>query len=306
MRLLTLTARTMNPKSKPRMQSYTLKWHGHCLELGERTCVMGVLNTTPDSFSDGGRFFSREDALAQGEALVAAGADILDIGGESTRPFSEGVSAEEEIRRVLPVIETLAARIPVPISIDTTKAAVAQRAVDAGAAIINDISAMRQDPGMPAVAAACGVPVILMHMLGTPRTMQVDPAYSELFKEIGDFLAAAIKKAVDSGIDRELLIADPGIGFGKTVEHNLLLVKHMAAFESLDVPLLIGPSRKAFIRTILKGDSDREVTPDLPEVAVGTQAAVTAAVLSGAHIVRVHDVADTRATVMLVDALKRV
>jgi len=288
------------------MKSYTLKWQGHCLALGKRTCVMGILNTTPDSFSDGGRFFNREDALVQGEELVAAGADILDIGGESTRPFSAGVSEEEEIRRVLPVIETLAPRIPVPISIDTTKAAVAKRAVDAGAAIINDISAMRQDPAMAPVAAACGVPLILMHMLGTPRTMQVDPAYGDLFGEIGDFLAGAIKKAVINGIDRKLLIADPGIGFGKTVEHNLLLVKHMDVFASLDVPLLIGPSRKAFIRTILKGDSEREVTPDLPEVAVGTQAAVATAVLSGAHIVRVHDVAATRATVTLADALRRV
>jgi len=287
------------------MQSYTLKWNGHSLALGARTCIMGILNTTPDSFSDGGRFYSREDALAQGEELVAAGADILDIGGESTRPFSKGVSAEEEIRRVLPVIETLATRIPVPISIDTTKAAVAQKAVDAGAAIINDISAMRQDPAMASVAAACGVPVILMHMLGTPRTMQVDPTYADLFGEIGDFLATAIKKAVNNGIAREMLIADPGIGFGKTVAHNLLLVKHMDKFASLDVPLLIGPSRKAFIRTILKGDADREVTPDLPEVAVGTQTAVAAAVLSGAHIVRVHDVAATRATVTLADALRQ-
>jgi len=159
---------------------------------------------------------------------------------------------------------------------------------------------------MASVAAACGVSVILMHMLGTPRTMQVDPVYGDLFGEIGDFLTASIKKAVDNGIDRDKLIADPGIGFGKTVEHNLLLVRHMDAFESLNVPLLIGPSRKAFIRTILKGDSDREVAPDLPEVAAGTQAAVAAAVLSGAHIVRVHDVAATRATVTLADALKQV
>ena len=287
------------------MKPYTLEWHGHRLELGTRTCVMGILNTTPDSFSDGGHFFDPADALAQGQKLVDEGADILDIGGESTRPFSEGVSDEEELRRVIPVIEALAPRIAVPISIDTTKAAVAKRALEAGAAIINDVSALRLDPDIASVAADSGVPVILMHMLGTPRTMQVDPSYSDLFGEIRGFLQTAIDTAVAAGIDRDLIVADPGIGFGKTVEHNLLLVKHMDAFESLDVPLLIGPSRKAFIRTILKGDSEREVTPDLPEVAVGTQAAVAASVLSGAHIVRVHDVAATRATVTLVDAVRQ-
>ncbi|MCP3954278.1 MAG: dihydropteroate synthase [Desulfobacterales bacterium] len=287
------------------MRPYTLKWDGHRLELGVKTCVMGILNTTPDSFSDGGHFFSLDDALSQGEKLVAAGADILDIGGESTRPFSEGVPEEEELRRVIPVIETLAPRMPVPISIDTTKAAVAKRAVAAGAAIINDVSSLRQDPEMADVAAACGVPVILMHMLGTPRTMQVEPAYEDLFGEIRSFLETAINSAVDRGINRGLLIADPGVGFGKTVEHNLLLVNHLDAFDALDVPLLIGPSRKAFIRTILKGDSGREVTPDLPEVATGTQATVAAAVLSGAHIVRVHDVAATRTTVTLIDAIRQ-
>ena len=287
------------------MKAYTLQWSGHSLELGVKTCVMGILNTTPDSFSDGGHFFNLDEALAQGEKLVAAGADILDIGGESTRPFSEGVPEEEEIRRVIPVIETLAPRIPVPISIDTTKATVAARALDAGAAIINDVSALRLDPEVATVAAKGGVPVILMHMLGIPRTMQVDPVYTDLFGDIRSFLETAINTAVSKGINRGLLIADPGIGFGKTVEHNLLLVKHMEAFDSLDVPLLIGPSRKAFIRTLLKGDSEREITPDLPEVATGTQAAVAAAVLSGAHIVRVHDVAATRATVTLIDAIRQ-
>lgn len=287
------------------MRSYTLNWSGHRLELGVKTCVMGILNTTPDSFSDGGHFFSLDDALAQGEKLVADGADILDVGGESTRPFSEGVSAEEESRRVIPVIETLAPRIPVPISIDTTKASVAKRAVEAGAAIINDVSALRQDPELATVAATCKVPVILMHMLGTPRTMQVDPVYDDLFADIGAFLGTAIDNAVAQGIDRELLIADPGIGFGKTIEHNLLLVKHMDAFDALRVPLMIGPSRKAFIRMILKGAFEREMTPAMPEVATGTQAAVAAAVLSGAHIVRVHDVAATRATITIVDAIKQ-
>jgi dihydropteroate synthase len=287
------------------MKNYSLKWDGYSLELGEKTCVMGILNTTPDSFSDDGRFFDLDDAVAQGEKLIEAGADILDIGGESTRPFSEGVSEQEEMRRVIPVIEKLAPRIPVPISIDTCKATVAKRAVAAGAAIINDVSALRLDPEMATVAAACKVPVILMHMLGSPRTMQVSPVYDDLFEEIRGFLETAINNAVDSGIERGLLIADPGIGFGKTVDHNLLLIKHLDALDALDVPLLIGPSRKAFIRTLLKGDSDREVTPDMPEVETGTQAAIAAAILSGAHIVRVHDVAHTRTTVKIIDAIRR-
>ncbi len=287
------------------MKPYTLKWSGHTLELGERTCVMGILNTTPDSFSDGGRFFSLDESLAQGEKLVAAGADILDIGGESTRPFSKSVSAEEESRRVIPVIEKLAPRIPVPISIDTTKAAVARRAVAAGAAIINDVSALQVDPEMAAAAAACEVPVILMHMLGSPRTMQVSPVYDDLLGEIHSFLETAINNAVNKGVERGLLIADPGIGFGKTVDHNLLLLKHLEAFDDLDVPLLIGPSRKAFIRTLLKGDSDREITPDMPEVETGTQAAIATAILSGAHSVRAHDVAQTCATVKIIDAIRR-
>ena len=287
------------------MKPYTLEWNGYRLELGVKTCVMGILNTTPDSFSDGGRFFDLDSALSQGEKLVAEGADILDIGGESTRPFSEGVSEEEELRRVIPVIEKLAPRISIPISIDTTKASVAKKAVAAGAAIINDVSALRLDPEMAVVAAAAGVPVILMHMLGSPQTMQVSPVYDDLLGEIHSFLESAINTAVKNGIKKSRLIADPGIGFGKTVDHNLFLLKHLNDLESLGVPLLIGPSRKAFIRTVLKGNSDREVTPDMPIVEIGTQAAVAAAVLSGAHIVRVHDVAHTRATVKIIDAVRQ-
>ncbi len=286
------------------MKPYSLNWDGYTLELGDRTCIMGILNITPDSFSDGGRFFSLDNALAQGEKLVAAGADILDIGGESTRPFSKGVTGEEETRRVIPVIEKLAPRIPVPISIDTTKAAVARRAVAAGAAIINDVSALRLDPEMAPVAAACKVPLILMHMLGTPRTMQVDPVYADLCGEICSFLESAIEQAVKQGVSRNLIIADPGIGFGKTLDHNLSLIKQLDTLDRLGVPLLIGPSRKAFIRTLLKGPSTREMTPDMPIVEIGTQAAVAAAILNGAHIVRVHDVAQTRATATIVDAIK--
>ena len=224
--------------------AYRLAWDRHVLELGRRTCIMGVVNVTPDSFSDGGLFFDFEAAVAQAENLAAEGADILDIGGESTRPFSEPISAEEEIRRVVPVIAALAARIRVPISIDTAKAAVARAALQAGAAMINDISALRFDPHMGRVAAEFGVPVILMHMRGEPRTMQVDPQYAELVADIRGFLAQAAASAERQGIARERLIVDPGIGFGKTPDHNLQLIKRLREFAALDLPILVGPSRK--------------------------------------------------------------
>ena len=267
---------------------------------------MGILNVTPDSFSDGGKFFSCQDAVAQGQKLVKDGADILDIGGESTRPFSEEVSAEEEIQRVVPVIERLAEKIAIPISIDTTKASVARRAIEAGASMINDVTALRLDHEMVDVAAEYGVPVTLMHMLGTPKTMQISPTYDDLIGEIKVFLEKAINRLEKKGILRSRIIIDPGIGFGKTVEHNLLLIKHLHEFKSLGTPILIGPSRKAFIRHILKNKSVKDIRPDLQEVEIGTQAAVAAAILNGAHIVRVHNVVNTRVTVQITDQLKNV
>jgi dihydropteroate synthase len=282
---------------------YVLQWRGQRLELGERTCVMGVVNVTPDSFSDGGKFFSNQTAISHGQKMAEDGADIIDIGGESTRPFSDEVTAAEELRRVIPVIEELAASISVPISIDTTKAEVAQCAIEAGASIINDISALRLDPEMPKVAAQSGVPLILMHMLGTPKNMQVSPTYDDVVAEIKTFLDQSIRQAVNSGIDREKIIIDPGIGFGKSFEHNLTLIRQLSDFHTLDAPILIGPSRKAFIRNILKGENSQDIPPDLPIVETGTQAVISAAILNGAHIVRVHDVANTCATVKLVDAI---
>jgi dihydropteroate synthase len=284
-------------------KTFTLSWNNRTLELGRRTCVMGVLNVTPDSFSDGGQFYETEAAVAHGEQMARDGADIIDIGGESTRPFAEAVAVEDEIRRVLPVIEGLAGRIAVPISIDTSKAEVARSALAAGASIINDVSALRGDLQLGEVAAASGVPVILMHMLGSPRTMQLSPSYGDLLGEIGKFLEDAIKRAEDLGVARSKLIADPGIGFGKTVDHNLSLIKHLEALSDLDVPILIGPSRKAFLRKLLKSESVEDVRPDHPMVALGTQAAVAAAVINGAHIVRVHDVAATRANLRILDAM---
>jgi dihydropteroate synthase len=265
---------------------------------------MGVVNVTPDSFSDGGKFYNTDVAIAQGEKLAAEGADIIDIGGESTRPFSDPVSVEEEIRRVVPVIDKLARRVSVPISVDTTKADVARRALDAGAAIINDVTALRFDPGLAALAVEFDTPLILMHMLGEPKSMQVAPSYANLIEDIRSFLADAVERAENLGVPRSKIIVDPGIGFGKTVAHNLLLIKHVQAFASLDAPILIGASRKAFIRKILKQAHEEDIRPDLPIVETGSQAAVAAAVLNGAHIVRVHDVANTLATVKILDALR--
>ncbi len=264
---------------------------------------MGVVNVTPDSFSDGGKFYNTDGAIAQGEKLAAEGADIIDIGGESTRPFSDPVSVEEEIRRVVPVIDKLAQRVSVPISIDTTKADVARRALDAGAAIINDVTALRFDPGLAALAVEFDTPLILMHMLGEPKSMQVAPSYANLIEDIRSFLADAVERAENLGVPRSKIIVDPGIGFGKTVAHNLLLIKHVQAFASLDAPILIGASRKAFIRKILKQAHEEDIRPDLPIVETGSQAAVAAAVLNGAHIVRVHDVANTLATVKILDTM---
>ena len=267
---------------------------------------MGIVNVTPDSFSDGGKFFDHAAAVAQGERLAFAGADIIDIGGESTRPFSDPIPVEEEIRRVVPVIEELAPRVSIPISIDTTKAAVARRAFEAGASIINDVSALRFDSELAAVAAEFDAPVILMHMLGDPKSMQVEPRYDNLIDDIRRFLAGAVEKARNLGISRSKIIVDPGIGFGKTLAHNLLLIKHLQDFTSLDVPILIGASRKTFIRKLLKAEHEKDLAPDLPIVETGSLAVAAAAILNGAHILRVHDVANTVATAKILDALLNV
>jgi dihydropteroate synthase len=285
-------------------QEFLLSWGGHSLKLGARTRIMGILNVTPNSFSDGGKFFSLDRALAQAEQLIVDGADILDIGGESTRPFSEAVDPDEEIRRVVPVIDYLAKKISIPISIDTTKAAVAERAINAGASIINDISALHFDPHMAAVAAKHDCLLILMHMKGTPRDMQVSPRYDDLIGEVRTYLADAVAQAEAAGVHKNKMILDPGIGFGKTVDHNLILIDQLRELQSLALPLLLGSSRKAFIRKLLAPISDSEPLPDHPLVETGTQASVAAGILAGAHIVRVHNVANTRATVQVIDAIR--
>ncbi len=287
------------------MKTHHLVWKNFELVLGKRTCIMGILNVTPDSFSDGGQFFNSQDAADHGERLFQEGADILDIGGESTRPFSDPLSADEESRRVLPVIEKLAGRISIPISIDTTKSIVAKRALEAGAAIINDVSALRMDPEMAETAAEYSIPVVLMHMKGTPKTMQRSPAYTDLVGEIKTFLLEAVKRAEEKGIKKSNIIIDPGIGFGKSFAHNLILLNRLDEFKDLNAPILVGPSRKAFIRNLLTNSPSEDLDPLLPVVETGTQAAIAVAVLNGAHIVRVHNVKNTRATVKIVDAVKQ-
>lgn len=262
-----------------------------------RTLVMGVLNVTPDSFADGGRYFDPDRAVERGISMADEGADILDIGGESTRPFAEKVDAREEIRRVIPVIEALAARVTVPISIDTTKAQVASAALRAGATIINDVSALRFDPELGPLAAEAKVPVILMHMKGTPENMQVEPVYHDLIAEIHDFLEDAIGRAEGFGIAKNRILIDPGIGFGKTFDHNLEIIRDLSRFSDLGCPILLGCSRKAFIGNILdKGPDGRDT---------GTMAAVAIGVLNGVDVVRVHNVAMAVDTVKMAEAISR-
>ncbi|SHE31082.1 Dihydropteroate synthase [Desulfacinum infernum DSM 9756] len=283
----------MMPAHRP---VFTLKLRSTDWILGHRTLIMGIVNVTPDSFSDGGRFASTRTAVQHALELVEAGADILDIGGESTRPFSDPVPLQEELERVLPVIEELRAHTDVPISIDTTKAEVARRALEAGADIINDVSALRFDPEMASVAAETGAPVILMHMLGTPKTMQEAPVYQALLAEVSAFLEERIQWAVSRGVDRSQIIVDPGIGFGKTVTHNLRLIRDLDILSSLERPLLLGVSRKRFIGSILdRPVQDREI---------GTAVANAFGVAAGAHILRVHDVGVHKQVALMADALR--
>ncbi len=252
-----------------------------------RPLIMGILNVTPDSFADHGAHFDPAVALAHARELVAAGADILDVGGESTRPYAEPVPLAEELRRVIPIIAALAPELAIPISIDTYKAPVARAALEAGAAIINDISALRFDPDMAPLAAGAKVPVVLMHMQGSPRDMQRDPHYDDLLGEITAFFRERLEYAAGHGIARDLLILDPGLGFGKTRDHNLEILRRLEVFLELDCPLLVGPSRKAFIGH-LTGQ------PAGPERDAGSLAALLAAVQHGAGIVRTHNVAFAR------------
>ncbi len=286
------------------MLDFTLEFDRFRLELGPCACIMGILNATPDSFSDGGRYNTLETALAQGRNLAKAGAHILDIGGESSRPFAQVVSEQEELDRVIPVIETLSREIDIPISIDTVKSRVARAALDAGATIINDISAFEKDSAMADLAAEKKIPCVLMHMKGTPETMQLNPNYEDLMEEITIYLDARAQFAMGRGIARDKIILDPGIGFGKTVEHNLVLINHLQKICDLGYPVLMGPSRKSFIQAILNKQETTPIGPDNIKTEYGTLAAVAASILKGAHIVRVHDVEKIISFTRIIDAIR--
>ncbi len=257
---------------------------------------MGILNVTPDSFSDGGLFFDYEKAVSRGIKLEDDGADIIDIGGESTRPGAAAVPLEEEVRRVIPVIEALSRRVKIPISVDTYKSGVAKLAVEAGAALINDVSALRFDTEMVQVVRQHQVPVVLMHMLGKPMDMQTNPIYDDVVTEVFNFLKERIDFASDNGISKDNIIIDPGIGFGKSLAHNLLLMKNLSVFKDLGCRLMVGPSRKSFIGGVLNQTVDGRLE--------GTAAAVAVAIVKGADIVRVHDVKVMRQIAGMVDAIE--
>ncbi|MGD0308995.1 MAG: dihydropteroate synthase [Acidobacteriota bacterium] len=265
------------------------------LDLGSRTLIMGVLNVTPDSFSDGGAFFDAARAVDRAWSIAEEGADILDIGGESTRPGSEGVSVEEELSRVMPVLAALAGKYPLPISIDTSKSEVGRAALECGAALVNDVSALRKDPALGRAAASCGAGVILMHMRGEPRTMQKMLPSRDILGDLEEWGGKAAGWAESLGVDRERIILDPGIGFGKTASQNLEILRNLDRLASLGFPIMIGTSRKSFIGRILSNPNADRVW--------GTAATVAISILCGAHIVRVHDVGAMRDVARVTDAL---
>ena len=274
-----------------------LTGNGRSVTLGERTLVMGVVNVTPDSFFDGGRHATVESAIEHALRLVDEGADLLDIGGESTRPGSESVSAEEEIARVIPVIARLVAETSLPVSIDTTKSEVAAAALEAGASWVNDISAGVMDPEILPLAARWNVPYVAMHMRGTPKTMQRDTEYSDLVGEIVGALEQRLAVIERAGIDRSTVLVDPGIGFGKTPEDNYTLLAQLDAFRVLGCPLLVGASRKSFLKVVGVDQPDDRLA--------GSLAAATVCALAGVEVVRVHDVAETVQAVRVADRIRR-
>ncbi len=275
---------------------YVIRCRKRTLTLGKRTLLMGVLNVTPDSFSDGGLFYDKEKAISQAMRMVEEGADIIDIGGESTRPGSKPLELEEELRRVIPVIKSIAAKVDVPISIDTYKSIVAQKAIEAGAEIINDISGLNFDSGLAEIASREDVPIVLMHIRGTPETMQKNVYYDSLFSEIVQYLKASIHTAESAGLDPRQIIIDPGIGFGKTVKDNLFIIRNLSEFRILGKPILLGTSRKSFIGKILNAGVGDRLEGTLSSIAIG--------VLNGANIIRAHDVLQARRAIAVADAIR--
>ncbi len=283
-------------ESSPSAPRPARRWQirGQTLDLGRLPLLMGVVNVTPDSFSDGGRWLEPAAAVDHALALAAAGAEILDLGGESTRPGSQPVDVREELRRVMPVLERLAGQTQVPVSLDTCKAAVAREAIQAGVQIINDISALTHDPAMLDLVLCSGCGVCAMHMQGTPQTMQQAPAYENVVDEVLQYLAARRDCLLRAGVASQRIALDPGIGFGKSLDHNRQLLRNMARFHALGCPVLVGPSRKRFIGQVL-GDAQADRTP-------GTIGVCLALALQGVQILRVHDVAAVRQALQLFDA----
>jgi len=267
------------------------------LDVSRRTSIMGILNITPDSFSDGGRFFHSEEAVAQALQMQQDGADIIDIGGESTRPGSIPVTLDEELARVIPIIEKLTPELQIPISIDTYKAGVARYALQAGAKIVNDISGLRFDPQMANTIANYNAGVVIMHIKGAPRDMQKNPYYKDVVAEISEYLTAGADIAIHAGIKKAQIVIDPGIGFGKRLEDNLELIRNLSKLQALGYPILVGPSRKSFIGAIL----------DLPveQRLEGTIAASVMCILNGANILRVHDVKEIKRAATFIDKLNK-
>jgi dihydropteroate synthase len=284
-----------------RRRKFKLHLPSRTLSLGERTLVMGVLNVTPDSFSDGGLFLATDAAVARALEIERAGADILDIGAESTRPGSTGVSADEELRRILPVLEKLRGKIKIPISIDTSKSEVAEAAAVAGAEILNDVTGLRNDPLLAEVARRRRLPIILMHMRGEPRSMQKGPFAKDVVRDVFAGLRRSIALARRAGMSKSQIIVDPGIGFGKKYTQNLTLLARLPELAKLGHPLLVGTSRKSFIGHILRTQANQVTKND--DRLWGTAATVTASILQGAHIVRVHDVAEMIQVARVTDAI---
>jgi dihydropteroate synthase len=280
-------------------RSFAFKARDHVLNLGARTAVMGILNVTPDSFSDQGKYFAPEAAVSRAWQIAEEGADILDIGGESTRPGSLGVSAEEESRRVMPILEALAkgTRYPIPISVDTSKAAVAKAALERGASIINDITSLQKDPAMGLETAKFKAGLILMHMRGEPATMQSIPPSADILEDLDRWAQEAVARAQTAGVFSESVALDPGVGFGKTANQNLEIIANLPRLAAAGFPILVGTSRKSFIGAIIKKPAG--------ELLLGTGATVAASIIYGAHIVRVHDVAAIREIADVTDAIAR-
>ena len=275
---------------------YVLKTFRREIDLGKKTLIMGILNVTPDSFSDGGLYCSQQKAVERGLQMVDEGADIIDIGGESTRPGAESIEASVELKRVLPVIESLVRQVKIPISIDTTKAKVAKLALASGAEIVNDISALHGDKKIAKTISDEGAAVILMHMRGNPRNMQKgNLVYNNLMGEVTDYLEKSSEKALKAGIEKDCLVIDPGIGFGKTPEDNYKIIKNLSQLKELGMPVMIGTSRKSFIGKATGGEPEQRLE--------GTAATIAAAIMNGCHIVRVHDVAAMKKVAAVTDAI---